>query len=185
MSASMPGRRAIMSRHPMCAVFRALQARQSLSLSQPLARPGTSQRPPIPPSSQTETAADTMHLHRVHWFAGRHRHATMDRRGFDLAIADRQGANRLTLYVLAAAPEHERQIIGGRTKHSRPRGRNFRARDLNPRPTDRAVVKDIGGWPIRQQRDRRIRRPRFRKGPFQPGPAERWRSQRRRSQPSC
>src|SRR5215468_7953484 len=39
----------------------------------------------------------------------------MDSRGFDLAIADMPGANRLTLHVLAAAAERERDVIGERT----------------------------------------------------------------------
>jgi len=39
----------------------------------------------------------------------------MDSKGFDLAIADMPGANRLTLHVLAAAAEHERYMIGERT----------------------------------------------------------------------
>ena len=39
----------------------------------------------------------------------------MDSKGFDLAIADMPGANRLTLHVLAAAAEHERHMIGERT----------------------------------------------------------------------
>jgi DNA invertase Pin-like site-specific DNA recombinase len=38
----------------------------------------------------------------------------MDSKGFDLAIADMPGANRLTLHVLAAAAEHERHMIGER-----------------------------------------------------------------------
>jgi DNA invertase Pin-like site-specific DNA recombinase len=42
----------------------------------------------------------------------------MDSRGFDLAIADMAGANRLTLHVLAAAAEHERHMIGERTRHA-------------------------------------------------------------------
>jgi hypothetical protein len=44
--------------------------------------------------------------------------ALMDSRGFDLAIADMPGANRLTLHVLAAAAEHERHMIGERTRHA-------------------------------------------------------------------
>jgi DNA invertase Pin-like site-specific DNA recombinase len=40
----------------------------------------------------------------------------MDNRGFDLAIADMPGANELTLHVLAAAAEHERHMIGERTR---------------------------------------------------------------------
>ena len=36
----------------------------------------------------------------------------MDSKGFDLAIADMPGANRLTLHVLAAAAEHKRHMIG-------------------------------------------------------------------------
>ena len=36
----------------------------------------------------------------------------MNSRGFDLAIADMPGANRLTVHVLAAAAEHERHMIG-------------------------------------------------------------------------
>src|SRR5262245_62149549 len=39
----------------------------------------------------------------------------MDSKGFDLAIADMPGANRLTLHVLAAAAEHERHMIGEHT----------------------------------------------------------------------
>src|SRR5262245_4280754 len=42
----------------------------------------------------------------------------MDSKGFDLAIADMPGANRLTLHVLAAAAEHERHMIGERTRHA-------------------------------------------------------------------
>jgi DNA invertase Pin-like site-specific DNA recombinase len=42
----------------------------------------------------------------------------MDSRGFDLAIADMPRANRLTLHVLAAAAEHERHMIGERTRHA-------------------------------------------------------------------
>ena len=42
----------------------------------------------------------------------------MDSHGFDLAIADMPGANRLTLHVLAAAAEHERHMIGERTRHA-------------------------------------------------------------------
>ena len=42
----------------------------------------------------------------------------MNSRGFDLAIADMPGANRLTLHVLAAAAEHERHMIGERTRHA-------------------------------------------------------------------
>jgi DNA invertase Pin-like site-specific DNA recombinase len=42
--------------------------------------------------------------------------ALMDSKGFDLAIADMPGANRLTLHVFAA--EHERHAIGDRTKHA-------------------------------------------------------------------
>ena len=44
--------------------------------------------------------------------------ALMDSKGFDLAIADMPGANRLTLHVLAAAAEHERHAIGDRTKQA-------------------------------------------------------------------
>src|SRR5262245_12871554 len=39
-------------------------------------------------------------------------------KGFDFAIADVPGLNRLTLHVLAAAAEHERHMIGERTKHA-------------------------------------------------------------------
>src|SRR5262245_20387959 len=42
----------------------------------------------------------------------------MDSKGFDLAIADVPGANRLTLHELAAAAEHERHMIGERTRHA-------------------------------------------------------------------
>ena len=42
----------------------------------------------------------------------------MDSKGFDLAIADMPGANRLTLHVLAAASEHEPHMIGERTRHA-------------------------------------------------------------------
>ena len=42
----------------------------------------------------------------------------MDSKGFDLGIADMPGANRLTLHVLAAAAEHERHMIGERTRHA-------------------------------------------------------------------
>jgi DNA invertase Pin-like site-specific DNA recombinase len=42
----------------------------------------------------------------------------MDSRGFNLAIADMPGANRLTLHVLAAAAEQERHMIGERTRHA-------------------------------------------------------------------
>jgi DNA invertase Pin-like site-specific DNA recombinase len=42
----------------------------------------------------------------------------MDSKGFDLATADMPGANRLTLHVLAAAAEHERHMIGERTRHA-------------------------------------------------------------------
>jgi Resolvase, N terminal domain len=42
----------------------------------------------------------------------------MNSKGFDLAIADMPGANRLTLHVLAAAAEHERHMIGERTRHA-------------------------------------------------------------------
>ena len=42
----------------------------------------------------------------------------MDSKGFELAIADMPGANRLTLHVLAAAAEHERHMIGERTRHA-------------------------------------------------------------------
>ena len=42
----------------------------------------------------------------------------MDSKGFDLAIADMPGANRLTLHVLAAAAEHERHMIGERTQQA-------------------------------------------------------------------
>ena len=42
----------------------------------------------------------------------------MDSKGFDLAIADMPGANRLTLHVLAAAAEHQRHMIGERTRHA-------------------------------------------------------------------
>ena len=41
----------------------------------------------------------------------------MDSKGFDLAIADMPRANRLTLHVLAATAEHERHMIGERTRH--------------------------------------------------------------------
>jgi len=44
--------------------------------------------------------------------------ALMDTRGFDLTIADMPGANRLTLHVLAAAAEHERHMIGERTRNA-------------------------------------------------------------------
>ena len=42
----------------------------------------------------------------------------MESKGFDLAIADVPGANRLTLHVLAAVAEHERHMIGERTRHA-------------------------------------------------------------------
>jgi DNA invertase Pin-like site-specific DNA recombinase len=40
----------------------------------------------------------------------------MDSKAFDLALADMPGGNRLTLHVLAAAAEHERDAISARTK---------------------------------------------------------------------
>ena len=42
----------------------------------------------------------------------------MDSRGFDLVIADMPGANQLTLHLLVAAAEHERHMIGERTRHA-------------------------------------------------------------------
>jgi len=48
----------------------------------------------------------------------------MDSKGFDLAIADMPGANRLTLHVLAAAAEHERHMIGERTRHALAAAKN-------------------------------------------------------------
>jgi hypothetical protein len=39
----------------------------------------------------------------------------MDSKGFDLAIADLPRANRLTLHMLAAAAEHDRDAISART----------------------------------------------------------------------
>jgi DNA invertase Pin-like site-specific DNA recombinase len=42
----------------------------------------------------------------------------MDSKGFDLAIADMPGANRLTLHVLVAAAEHERHMVGERTRQA-------------------------------------------------------------------
>jgi DNA invertase Pin-like site-specific DNA recombinase len=41
----------------------------------------------------------------------------MDSKGFDLAIADMPGANRLTVHVLAAAG-HERHMPGEHTRHA-------------------------------------------------------------------
>src|SRR5262249_56216347 len=49
--------------------------------------------------------------------------ALMDSKGFDFTIANMPGANRLTLYVLAAA-EHERHMIGERTRPALAGARN-------------------------------------------------------------
>jgi hypothetical protein len=67
----------------------------------------------------------------------------MDSRGFDLAIADMPRANRLTLHVLAAAAEHERHMIGERTRQAlaaaKARGTSLAIQIASPQPDRRLL----------------------------------------------
>jgi hypothetical protein len=60
----------------------------------------------------------------------------MDSRGFDLAIADMPEANRLRLHVLAAAAEHERYMIGKRTRHALAAAKARGIRPGNPKQAE-------------------------------------------------